>query len=115
MDTLIKKIKDSDEVGAIVKTVRGYQLVNDYWMLEEYKLYNDEDNFDSFISSSLAISYGTAAELTYEKKVYTASTEVKPKEPPKPKIRSMLPVYGRQTITRKPGQKNNKIRSSLNY
>lgn len=115
IDTIHKKIKDSDEIGAIVKTVRGYQLVNDYWMLEEYKLYNDEDNFDSFISSSLAISYGTAAELTYEKKVYTASKEVKPKEPPKPKIRNMLPVYGRQTITRKPGQKNNKLRSSLNY
>lgn len=115
IDTIHKKIKDSDEIGEVVKTIRGYQLVNDYWMLEEYKLYNDEDNFDSFISSSLAISYGTAAELTYEKKVYTTSKEVKPKEPPKPKIRSMLPVYGRSYQQRRPGQKNNKLRSSLNY
>lgn len=118
IDTIHKKEKDSEDLGEIVKTIRGYQLVNDYWMLEEYKLYNDEDNFDSFISSSLAISYGTAAELTYEKKVYKESEVVKPKEPPKPKIRSMLPVYGQRTgwnQRKKPGQKNNNNRSFLNY
>jgi len=115
VDTIHKKVKDSEELGDIVKTIRGYQLVNDYWMLEEYKLYNDEDNFDSFISSSLAISYGTAAELTYEKKVYKQSQALKPKEPPKPKIRSMLPSYGRRPISRKPNQKNNNNRSLLNY
>lgn len=113
IDTIHKKAKDSDEIGEVVKTIRGYQLVNDYWMLEEYKLYNDEDNFDSFISSSLAISFGTAAELTYEKKIYISS-EVEKKQmlPPKPKIRNYLPTYGRQN-QRRPNQKN--MRSSLNY
>ena len=115
IDTIHKKVKDSDELGDVVKTIRGYQLVNDYWMLEEYKLYNDEDNFDSFISSSLAIAYGTAAELTYEKKVFTASESKKPKEPPKPRIINRLPVYGRTQIKRNPNQKNNNNRSLLNY
>lgn len=112
IDTIHKKDKNSEELGEIVKTIRGYQLVNDYWMLEEYKLYNDEDNFDSFISSFLAISYGTAAELTYEKKVYTASEVEKPKTPPKPKIRSYLPTY-KPSNQRRPNQKNK--RSLLNY
>jgi hypothetical protein len=115
IDTIHKKIKDSDEIGDVVKTIRGYQLVNDYWMLEEYKLYNDEDNFDSFISSSLAIAYGTAAELTYEKKVFTQSESKKPKQPPKPKIINRLPTYGRTQVKRNPNQKNNNNRSLLNY
>lgn len=112
IDTIHKHIKNSDEIGEVVKTIRGYQLINDYWMLEEYKLYNDEDNFDSFISSSLAISYGTAAELTYEKKMYIATEAEKPKEPPKPKIRSYLPTYKNHN-QRRPNQRNN--RSLLNY
>lgn len=115
IDTVHKKTEDSTDIGEVVKTIRGYQLVNDYWMLEEYKLYNDEDNFDSFISSSLAISYGMAAELTYEKKVYTTSESQKPKEPSKPKIRSMLPNYGINQNKKRPNQKNNKNRSLLNY
>lgn len=111
IDTIHKHKKDSDELGEVVKTIRGYQLVNDYWMLEEYKLYNDEDNFDSFISSSLAISFGTAAELTYEKKIYTVSEETKKQEQPKKsKVRNYLPNYSYQ---RRPNQKN--PRSLLNY
>lgn len=114
IDTIHKKDKnDSDKVGDIVKTIRGYQLVNDYWMLEEYKLYNDEDNFDSFISSSLAISFGTAAELTYEKKVFTASESEKPKQQKPPTIKSYLPSYKRNNYRGKPNQ-NNK-RTLLNY
>lgn len=111
IDTIHKKDKNSEEIGEVLKTIRGYQLVNDYWMLEEYKLYNDEDNFDSFISSSLAISFGTAAELTYEKKVYTASEPEKPKQLPKPKIRNYLPTY--KPYQKRPNQKNK--RSLLNY
>ncbi len=114
VDTIHKHEKGKeDEVGEIVKTIRGYQLVNDYWMLEEYKLYNDEDNFDSFISSSLAISFGTAAELTYEKKVLIATEAEKPKAIQAPKIRSYLPTYKRPNYQRKPNQKNN--RTLLNY
>ena len=113
VDTIHKKTKDDEDLGDIVKTIRGYQLVNDYWMLEEYKLYNDEDNFDSFISSSLAISYGVAAELTYEKKIYTQSEPEKPKTPPKPKIRNMLGTYGQRNKIKRPNQRNN--RSQLNY
>ena len=94
-----------------MKTIRGYQLVNDYWMLEEYKLYNDEDNFDSFISSSLAISYGMAAELTYEKKIFIATESEKPKAPLPPKIRNYLPAY--KPYQKRPNQKNK--RSLLNY
>lgn len=117
IDTIHQKTEDSENIGKIFKTIRGYQLVNDYWMLEEYKLYNDEDNFDAFISSSLAISFGTAAELTYEKKVYTTSEVEKPKEPLKPKIKSMLPSYGKRVILKRPNQKNNNNnnRSLLNY
>ena len=114
IDTIHKKSKEDDEIGEVVKTIRGYQLVNDYWMLEEYKLYNDEDNFDSFISSSLAISYGVAAELTYEKKVYKASKIEKPKQLPQPKIRSYLPIYNGYSQNQKRSNKN-KNRSLLNY
>lgn len=35
IDTIHKKDKNSEQLGEIVKTIRGYQLVNDYWMLEE--------------------------------------------------------------------------------
>jgi len=112
IDTIHQKSDDDKEIGKIFKTIRGYQLVNDYWMLEELKLYNDEDNFDSFISSSLAISFGTAAELTYEKKIYTASESEKPKAPPQPKIRNYLPTY-KTYNQRRPNQRNN--RSLLNY
>lgn len=112
IDTIHKKSNEGENIGDVMKTVRGYQLVNDYWMLEEFKLYNDEDNFDSFISASLAISYGTAAELTYEKKMFVTSIVEKPKPvQPKPP-RSYLPTY-KTYNQRKPNQKNS--RSLLNY
>lgn len=108
IDTIHKKSKNKDEIGEVVKTIRGYQLVNDHWMLEEYKLYNDEDNFDSFISSSLAISFGMAGELTYEKKVYIQSKPIEEKIQKEPKIHCMLPIY-------KSKQKSYRNKSLLKY
>lgn len=113
IDTIHQKGPDEFTIGKVMKTIRGYQLVNDYWMLEEYKLYNDEDNFDSFISSSLAISYGMAAELTYEKKVFIQSEVQKPKAPVQKPRQSYLPNYKPYQRPQAKNQKSN--RSRLNY
>lgn len=91
VDTIHKETADGS-IGEVVKTIRGYDLIDSYWTLEELKLYNQEDNFDRFYSSALAIAYGTAEELTFEKTVQIA-TEAKEKkriEAPKPIVKNYL-------------------------
>ena len=97
-------------VGAVVKTIRGYDLMDGYWTLEELKLYNEEDNFDRFYSSALAVAFGVAEELTFEKKVQIQTEqEHKVKEKPKPIVRNYLGNSRQYT------NKTSKPRNLLNY
>ena len=96
IDTIHEHTKD-DTVGKVVKTIRGYSLIDDHWLLEELKMWNDEDNFDRFIAFSLAIIIGLSRELDYEKTI----TEIDPDPDPKP-------------IIHKPKSMFNNIRSSQN-
>ena len=91
LDTL----NDEDEIGKIKKIIRGYDFIDDYWTLEEIKKYNTADNFDRVDSLMYAIHYGTANELTFDKK-----TEVVQSNPNK-------------TIQEKPGVKVKPARNML--
>ena len=77
----VHKITSDGTVGDVVKTVRGYDLVNDYWLLEELKLYNDDGNFDKTISAGLAIILGVSRELDHEKTIYEEDKEDKKRQP----------------------------------
>lgn len=96
IDTIHQHTTD-DTIGKVIKTIRGYSLVDDYWLLEELKQWNEEDNFDRFIAFSLAIIIGLSRELDYEKTL----TEVEEDPDPKP-------------IIHKPKSMFNNIRSSQN-
>lgn len=100
VDTIHKKTKD-DTIGDIVKTIRGYDLIDDYWLLEELKLWNEEGNFDRFISFSLALLLGISRELDYEK---TTTIVEEPKEkkkaPPKKPVSLLKPasIYSSRSL-----------------
>lgn len=81
IDTIHKKTsEDTDSIGEIVKTVRGYDLINDYWLLEELKLWNEDNNSDRFVSAALAIILGVSREIDHDKTVYSQDKQerVKP-------------------------------------
>lgn len=77
----IHKITSDGTIGETVKTIRGYDLVNDYWLLQELKLYNDDGNFDRTIAAGLAIILGVSRELDHEKTIYEEDKEEKKKKP----------------------------------
>jgi len=83
VDTIHEKTND-DSIGKVVKTIRGYDLIDDYWLLEELKLWNPEDNFDAFISAALALILGISRELDYEKVTTEIEKSDKPKRNNKP-------------------------------
>lgn len=95
IDTIHKKTTD-DTIGEVVKTIRGYDLIDDYWLLEELKLYNEDGNFDRFISFSLAILLGISRELDYEKvtTIVEKQKQTKPKQQKKP-ISLLKPTFGK--------------------
>ncbi len=95
IDTIHKKSSDGT-IGEVIKTVRGYDLVNDYWLLEEWKLYNEDGNFDRFISAGLAIILGVSRELDHEKTIYTQEKEDKKKPTPIKKQINLLPTRNRR-------------------
>lgn len=77
MDVIyLDKEDDKDEIGQIKKIIRGYDYIDDYWLLEELKYYNDEDNFDRCDSLFYALAYGTSEELSFP----NASVEIESKE-----------------------------------
>lgn len=78
LDAIHKKNKDGS-MGEIVKTIRGIDLIDDYWTLEELKQYQVELNTDRRIAFGLAKTLAKCYELTAKKKVYESS---KPKAPP---------------------------------
>lgn len=89
IDTIHKKTYDNS-IGEILKTVRGYDIIDDYWLLEELKLWNPDDNFDAFISFSLALIMGLARELDYEKTTTLIEESDKPKRKIIEKPKSLL-------------------------
>ena len=104
-DSITTDVKTDDgEIGKTTKVIRGYDIMDDYWTLEELKLYNKDGNFDRFISLALAIAYGTAEELSFEYKVQIASENKEQFKQPKPApaIRNYLGGDRYSTINRKP-------------
>lgn len=93
VDTITKKAKDPNEFD-ISKTIRGYDIVPDYWFLEECKLWNEDANADAFISASLAIIFGQSRELSFEKTVYEEEKPIEQREIIKAAPMSLLD-YGR--------------------
>ena len=93
VDTITKKTKEEDGID-ISKTIRGYDIVPDYWFLEECKLWNEDANADAFISASLAIIFGQSRELSFEKTVYEEEKPIEQREIIKAAPMSLLD-YGR--------------------
>lgn len=79
LDAVHKKNKDGS-IGEVVKTIRGLDLIDDYWTLEELKLYHKDVNTDRRISFGLAKTAAKCYELSYKKKVY--KTDQPPKKQP---------------------------------
>lgn len=75
MEVVHKKEENDEEDLSfkIIKTIRGYDYIDDYWLLEELKRHNGKDNADRFIASGLAFCYGIAEELTFAKVIYESS------------------------------------------
>ncbi len=69
LDTIHKKNRDGS-MGDVVKTIRGVDLYDDYWTLEEYKLYQVDMNTDRRIAVGLAKTLAKCFELTAKKKIY---------------------------------------------
>lgn len=85
LESVVDKVYAPSEVNGelsekVVRTIKGVDYVDDYWILEEIKLYNDDDNFDRFISFALAICFGVAQELSFEKKVYEETEAMEKKK-----------------------------------
>lgn len=68
LDAVHKKNKDGS-LGEVVKVIKGVDLINDYWTLEELKLYQKDINTDRRISFGLAKTLAKCYELMYKKKV----------------------------------------------
>jgi len=91
------KTTTDDSIGEVVKTLRGYDITKDYWLLEELKLYSDDSgNFDRIISAGLAIILGVSRELDHEKTIYEEEKEDKKKPTPIKKQTSLLPTRSRR-------------------
>lgn len=75
IDVISKKDKNgnflTDENGKLItyKTIRGIDLIDDYWLLEELKLWNEEVNADRLTSFSLALTMCMSREMSYKKKI----------------------------------------------
>lgn len=80
LDVIHAKNKDGS-MGDVIKTIRGVDLIDDYWTLEELKQYQEALNTDRRISFGLAKTLAKCYELTSKKKVYESE---KPPEPRKP-------------------------------
>lgn len=86
LDVIHKKNKDGS-MGEIVKTVRGIDLVDDHWTLEELKLHTNDRNTDRRVAFGLAKTLAKCHELTAPKRVYETA---KKKEEPRREGFSLL-------------------------
>lgn len=86
---------DSEDIGKIKVVRRGYDIIDDYWLAEELKLYNRDDNFDRVDSFLYAIAFGVAEELSFRKVVTVQSNEIKKKPVQIQKSEINLLSYGR--------------------
>ena len=91
------------------KIIRGYDFLEDYWLLEELKLYNGEDNADRVDSFLYAIHFGTAEELSFANKIVETTSVIE---------KTKKPLYQEKPVIRKYGAKVKKYgqnRNLLNY
>lgn len=94
VDLIYFDVREDQDYGKIKKIVRGYDLIPDYWLLEELKKYHKDNNTDRVDAFMLALAFGTAEELSFQKKVEVQS-EQKPIENKIfiPKVKSYLNTY----------------------
>ena len=86
--------KEGEDIGKIKQIIRGYDEIDDYWLLEELKKYNEEDNFDRVDSALYAIHYGTAEELSFQNKLIQVDTTPEKKDIVyKPKPQTFIKKY----------------------
>lgn len=96
----------------IIKTMRGIDRIDDYWLLEELIVSDDSKNTDRYVSFSAALGLCKIYEInmgissTYEK---TKTADDVPRPSPKPAVVSLLGGYNKPT-TRRP---NTKVRSLI--
>lgn len=77
---VIHKINKDGSMGEVGKTIRGIDLIDDYWTLEELKLHQPDSNTDRRISYGLAKTLAKCFELTSKKKIYeTAKVDPPPR------------------------------------
>ncbi len=110
-DIIYYNSDDLDEERKIQKIIRGYDYIDDYWTLEEIKKYNTADNFDRVDSLMYAIHYGTANELTFDKKVEVVQSNPEKKLQEKPTIR----VAPSRNLLGSSGRYSNRQRNLLKY
>jgi hypothetical protein len=87
----------SYETKDIVKTIRGLDKIDNYWTLEELKLWKKGVNTDRRNSLGLAIIAAKSFETTYMKKVYEKQPLKRPQVKP---AQSILPNMGRRNPKR---------------
>lgn len=99
LDVIHRKNRDGS-MGEVTKTIRGIDLIDDYWTLEELKLHQAERNSDRRIALGLAKTLARCYELTAKKKRY--ESDAPKKEEPRREGFSLLS-----------GRPVNKVRSLL--
>ena len=97
--------EEHNPIGKIKKIIRGYDYIDDYWTLEEIKKYNTSDNFDRVDSLMYALHYGTANELTFDKKTEVTQSDLSKTYQQKPsvnvpKTKNLLQQGGRSSKQR---------------
>lgn len=107
--------KDTEDIGKIKKIIRGYDSIEDYWTLEEFKTYNsDFGNYDRLDAVLYAIHYGTAEELSFQNKLIQIESKPLPKKDDlqkQIKIRNLLYSNNKQTnLNNKPIKKRNLLK-----
>lgn len=94
INVIYTESKEGEDIGKIKQIIRGYDEIDDYWLLEELKKYNEEDNFDRVDSALYAIHYGTAEELSFQNKLIQVDTTPEKKDIVyKPKPQTFIKKY----------------------
>jgi hypothetical protein len=81
---------NSDEV---IRPLRGIDRIDDFWLLEELIQYDDEGNFDRFISFSAAVMI---AKIYQQNRIIKRKSELKP-EKVEQRVRESISLLGGDT------------------
>jgi hypothetical protein len=100
IDVIFKTGKDGIITEEVAKTVYGVERINDYWLLEEMKLWYPGRNADRLQAFGLGLC---AAKSFFQNKIYKKKSEVTNKviTPPKPRIIDPMGSIFRQTKTKR--------------